>query len=85
MASSLRLMAEQNAIATEERKHRHEERPKQIQEEMNDRNMQRNTLAYTPMSKAYFHSKKREIMARRELFISNYAPTMGDEDDDYGL
>ncbi|KAB2611439.1 hypothetical protein D8674_019471 [Pyrus ussuriensis x Pyrus communis] len=31
---------------------RHEERAKQIQEEMNDRNMQKNTSNYTPMSKA---------------------------------
>ncbi|KAB2622681.1 hypothetical protein D8674_024863 [Pyrus ussuriensis x Pyrus communis] len=43
MTSSLRLMVEQNAFATEERKHRHEERAKQIQEEMANRNMQRNT------------------------------------------
>ncbi|KAM1142660.1 hypothetical protein ACFX2B_031270 [Malus domestica] len=85
MASSLRLMTEQNVIVMEERKRRHEERAKQIQEEMDDRNMQRNILEYTPMSKAYFDRKKREIMARRELFTSDYAPTMGDEDDDYGL
>ncbi|KAB2630524.1 hypothetical protein D8674_008043 [Pyrus ussuriensis x Pyrus communis] len=39
MVASLRLMAEQNVIAAEERNHRHEERAKQIQEEMDDRNM----------------------------------------------
>ncbi|XP_068317045.1 uncharacterized protein [Pyrus communis] len=85
MTSSLRLMVEQNAFATEERKHRHEERAKQIQEEMANRNMQRNTSEYTPMSKACFDRKKREIMAQQELFISNYTPTMVDEDDDYSL
>ncbi|KAM1535158.1 hypothetical protein ACFX1Z_014194 [Malus domestica] len=65
MMASLRLMAEQNVIATEERNHRHEERAKQIQEEMDGRNMQRNTSNYTPMSTTYFDRKKREIMARR--------------------
>ncbi|KAB2607187.1 hypothetical protein D8674_006904 [Pyrus ussuriensis x Pyrus communis] len=85
MATSLRLMAEQNAFAVEERNNRHKERAKQIQEEMDDRNMQRNTSDYTPMSKVYFDRKKREIMARRELFTSNYNPTMADDDDDYKL
>ena len=33
-------MAKQNAIVVEERKQRHEERTKQIQEEMDDRNME---------------------------------------------
>ncbi|KAB2625240.1 hypothetical protein D8674_016900 [Pyrus ussuriensis x Pyrus communis] len=74
MASLLRLMAEQNAIAAEERK-----------QEMDDRNMQKNTSEYTPMSKAYFNRKKGEIMARQELFTSDYTPTMADEDDAYGL
>ena len=85
MMSSLRLMAEQNALDVEERKRRHEEWAKQIQEEMDDRNMQRNTSEYTPMSKAYFDRKMGEIMARRELFTSDYTPTMADEDDDYIL
>ncbi|CAN6548408.1 unnamed protein product [Malus baccata var. baccata] len=84
MAASFRLMAEQNVIATEERNRRHEERAKQIQEEMDDRNMQRNTSDYTPMSKTYFDRKKREIIARLELFRSDYTPTMVD-DDDYSL
>ncbi|TQD83386.1 hypothetical protein C1H46_031031 [Malus baccata] len=84
MAASLRLMAEQNVIVAEEMSHRHEERVKQIQEEMDDRNMQRNTSDYTPMSKTYFDRKKREIMARRELFTSDYNPTIAaDDDDDY--
>ncbi|KAM1609639.1 hypothetical protein ACFX1R_023125 [Malus domestica] len=82
---SLRLLTEQNAIAAEEMNHRHEERAKQIQKEMDYRNMQRNTLDYTPMSKAYFDRKKREIMAQRELITSGYTPTMADEDDDYSL
>ncbi|KAB2626229.1 hypothetical protein D8674_017889 [Pyrus ussuriensis x Pyrus communis] len=50
MASSLRLMVDQNAFAAEEINRRHEEWAKQIQEEMDDRNMQRNTSDYTPMS-----------------------------------
>ena len=62
MASSLRLMEKKNAIAAKERKCRHKEWAKQIQEEMDDRNMQMNTSEYTPMSKAYFDRKKREIM-----------------------
>ncbi|TQE14309.1 hypothetical protein C1H46_000228 [Malus baccata] len=64
MATSLRLMAEQNAITVEERKWRHEEQAKQIQEEMNDRNMERDTTIMTPMSMAHFERKKRNIMAR---------------------
>ncbi|KAB2608626.1 hypothetical protein D8674_011794 [Pyrus ussuriensis x Pyrus communis] len=66
----------------EERNHRHEERAKQIQEEMNNRNMQRNTLDYTPMSKAYFDRKKKKIMAQRQLFTFDYTPTMADDKDD---
>ena len=65
MAASLRLMEEQNAFAAEEKNRRHEDRAKQIQEEMDDRNMQSNTSDYTPMSKAYFDRKKKE----------NYGPT----------
>ena len=82
VAASLRLMAEQNALEAEERKHRHEERAKQIQEEMDDKNMERNTTDYTPMSKAYFDRKKREIMHRRQLFNDDYTPTMADDEDD---
>ncbi|KAB2600085.1 hypothetical protein D8674_010356 [Pyrus ussuriensis x Pyrus communis] len=85
MASSLRLMVEQIAIAMEERKRRHKERAKQIKEEMDDRNMERNTKDYTLMSKAYFDRKKRGIMTQRELSTSDYTPTMVDEDDDYSL
>ncbi|KAB2595963.1 hypothetical protein D8674_031413 [Pyrus ussuriensis x Pyrus communis] len=85
MVSSLRLMAEQNAFVVEEMNYRHEERAKQIQEEMDDRNMQRNTSDYTPMSKTYFDRKKRKIMTQWELFTSDYTPTMADEDDDYSL
>ena len=59
VAASLRLMAYQNAIAVEERIRKHEERAKQIQEEMDDKNMERNTSNYTPMSKAYFDRKKK--------------------------
>ncbi|KAB2629070.1 hypothetical protein D8674_033865 [Pyrus ussuriensis x Pyrus communis] len=44
MTASLRLMEERNAIVVEERNRRHEEQAKQIQEEMDDRNMQGNTL-----------------------------------------
>ncbi|KAB2602852.1 hypothetical protein D8674_003857 [Pyrus ussuriensis x Pyrus communis] len=70
----LGFMAEQNVFAAE----RHEDRAKQIQEKMDDRNMQRNTLDYNPM---------KEIMARRQLFTSDYTPTMADDEDDvdYGL
>ncbi|KAB2632053.1 hypothetical protein D8674_028300 [Pyrus ussuriensis x Pyrus communis] len=84
IVSSLRLMAEQNVFSVEERNHMHEERVKQIQEEMDDRNMQRNTSDYTLISKTYFDRKKREIMAQ-ELFTSDYTPTMANEDDDYSL
>nr|XP_028950329.1 uncharacterized protein LOC114821599 [Malus domestica] len=82
VAASLRLMVEQNAFAVEDMNRRHEEQAKQIQEEMDDRNMQSNTSDYTPMSKAYFDKKKREIMARRQLFTFNYTPTMVDDEDD---
>ena len=61
---------------------RHEQHAKQIQEEMDDKNMERNTSNYTPMSKAYFDMKKKEIMARRQLFTSDYTPTMADDEDD---
>ncbi|KAB2597395.1 hypothetical protein D8674_000315 [Pyrus ussuriensis x Pyrus communis] len=60
VVASLRLMAEQNALEAEERKCRHEERVKQIQEEMDDKNMERNTSNYTPMSKAYFDREKKK-------------------------
>ncbi|KAM1877690.1 hypothetical protein ACFX14_039757 [Malus domestica] len=59
VAASLRLLAGQNALEVEERKCRHEKRAKQIQEEMDDKNMKMNTLNYTPMSKAYFDRKKK--------------------------
>ncbi|KAB2635904.1 hypothetical protein D8674_026438 [Pyrus ussuriensis x Pyrus communis] len=62
VAASLRLMAEQNAIDGEERNRRREERAKQIQEEMDDKNMERNTSNYTLMSKAYFDRKKKKIL-----------------------
>ncbi|RXH93408.1 hypothetical protein DVH24_013984 [Malus domestica] len=58
-------MAEQTALEAEERNRRHEERAKQIQEEMDDKNMEMNTLNYTPMSNAYFDRKKKR----------NYDPT----------
>ncbi|KAM2000420.1 hypothetical protein ACFX16_007728 [Malus domestica] len=82
VAASFRLLAEQNALEAEERKCRHEERAKQIQEEMDDKNMERNTSNYTPMSKAYFDRKKKEIMSRRQLFTSDYTPTIADDEDD---
>ncbi|TQD73006.1 hypothetical protein C1H46_041468, partial [Malus baccata] len=82
VAASFRLLAEQNALEAEERKCRHEERAKQIQEEMDDKNMERNTSNYTPMSKTYFDRKKNEIMSRRQLFTSDYTPTMADDEDD---
>ncbi|KAB2604274.1 hypothetical protein D8674_037565 [Pyrus ussuriensis x Pyrus communis] len=59
VAASLRLLVEQNALEAEERKCRHEERAKQIQEEMDDKNMERNTSNYTPISKTYFDRKKK--------------------------
>ncbi|KAM1021622.1 hypothetical protein ACFX2A_043750 [Malus domestica] len=65
VAASLRLLAEQNALKAEERKCRHEKRAKQIQEEIDDKNMEMNTSNYTPMSKAYFDRKKKR----------NYEPT----------
>ncbi|KAB2610834.1 hypothetical protein D8674_018866 [Pyrus ussuriensis x Pyrus communis] len=74
---------EQNALEAVERKSRHEEWAKQIQEEMDDKNMERNTSNYTSMSKAYFdRKKKKEIMTRRQLFTSDYTPTMVDDEDD---
>ncbi|KAM2689907.1 hypothetical protein EV1_043148 [Malus domestica] len=79
VAASLRLLAEQNALEAEERKCRHEERAKQIQEEMDDKNMEMNTSNYTPMSKVYFDRKK-EIMSRRQLFVTDYTPTMADDE-----
>ncbi|KAM1836243.1 hypothetical protein ACFX14_018194 [Malus domestica] len=82
VAASLRLMAEQNAIDAEEMNRRHEERAKQIQEEMNDKNMEMNTSNYTSMSKAYFDRKKKDIMIRRQLFTSDYTTTMVDDEDD---
>ncbi|KAB2621297.1 E3 ubiquitin-protein ligase ARI8 [Pyrus ussuriensis x Pyrus communis] len=83
VVASLRLLAEQNALEAEERKCRHEERTKQIQEEMDDKNMEMNTSNYSPMSKAYFdRKKKKEIMSRRQLFTSDYTPTMTDDKDD---
>ncbi|KAM2990264.1 hypothetical protein FF2_004131 [Malus domestica] len=87
VAALLRLLADQNAIVMEEGKRRHDERAKQIQEEMDDKNMERNTTNYTPISKVYFDKKIIIIiMTRRQLFISDYTSTMAnDEDDiDYG-
>ncbi|KAB2596898.1 hypothetical protein D8674_032348 [Pyrus ussuriensis x Pyrus communis] len=60
VVASLRLMIDQNALEAEERKCRHEERAKQIQEEMDDKNMERITSNYTPMSKTYFDRKKKK-------------------------
>ncbi|KAB2634989.1 peptidase YMR114C [Pyrus ussuriensis x Pyrus communis] len=51
VATSLQLMAEQNAIDAEERNRRHEEQAKQIQEAMDDKNIERNTSNYTPMNR----------------------------------
>ncbi|KAM0970089.1 hypothetical protein EV1_017988 [Malus domestica] len=82
VAASLRLMAEQNAIDAEEMNRRHEERAKQIQEEMNDKNMEMNTSNYTSMSKVYFDRKKKDIMIRQQLFTSDYTITMVDDEDD---
>ncbi|KAB2635170.1 hypothetical protein D8674_025704 [Pyrus ussuriensis x Pyrus communis] len=82
VTASLQLLEEQNAIEAEERKCWHEEWAKQIQEEMDDKNMKMNTLNYTPMSKAYFDRKKKEIMSRRQLFTSDYTHTMADDEDD---
>ncbi|KAB2616100.1 hypothetical protein D8674_022688 [Pyrus ussuriensis x Pyrus communis] len=66
MAASLRLMAEQTTLEVKERNSRHEQRAKQIQEEMDDKNMEMNTSNYIPMSKTYFNRKKKEeIMTRR--------------------
>ncbi|KAB2595055.1 hypothetical protein D8674_030505 [Pyrus ussuriensis x Pyrus communis] len=72
--------ANDNYAAQHER--RHEERAKQIQEEMDDKNMERNTSNYTRMSKAYFDRKKKEIMSRRQLFTSDYTLTIADDEDD---
>ncbi|KAB2619011.1 hypothetical protein D8674_014880 [Pyrus ussuriensis x Pyrus communis] len=49
VAASLRLLAKQNALEAEEMKRKHEEWAKQIQEEMDDKNMEMNTSNYTPM------------------------------------
>ncbi|KAB2600148.1 hypothetical protein D8674_010419 [Pyrus ussuriensis x Pyrus communis] len=72
VAASLRLLAEQNALEAKKRKCRHEERAKQIQEEMDDKNMEMNTLNCTRM----------KIMSRRQLFTFNYTSTMADDEDD---
>ena len=48
---------------------------------MDDKNMERNTSNYTSMSKAYFDMKKKEIIVRRQLFTSDYTPTMADDED----
>ncbi|KAB2598338.1 hypothetical protein D8674_001258 [Pyrus ussuriensis x Pyrus communis] len=72
VAASLRLLVEQNALKAEVMKRRHEEQAKQIQEEVNDKNMERNTSNYTLM----------KIMSRRQLFTSDYTPTMADDEDD---
>ncbi|TQD78866.1 hypothetical protein C1H46_035597 [Malus baccata] len=58
VSASLRLMSEQNALEAVQRKCRHEERAKQLQEEMDDKNMEGNPSNYTPMSKAYFDREK---------------------------
>ena len=71
----MQLMAEQNAIAEKERNRRYEEWAKQIQEEMDDKNMERNTSNYTPMSKAYFDRKKKrnyELTAVVYLWLYSY-------------
>ncbi|XP_050102128.1 uncharacterized protein LOC126582161, partial [Malus sylvestris] len=81
VAAPLRLLAEQNALKVEEMKCRHEEWAKQIQEEMDDKNMEMNTSNYTPISKAYF-DRKNKIMSRRQLFTSDYTPMMADDEDD---
>ncbi|KAB2634525.1 hypothetical protein D8674_039976 [Pyrus ussuriensis x Pyrus communis] len=65
VAASLRLLEEQNALEVEERKYRNEEQAKQIQEEMDDKNMEMNTSNYTLMSMTYFDGKKKK----------NYEPT----------
>ncbi|KAB2630712.1 hypothetical protein D8674_008231 [Pyrus ussuriensis x Pyrus communis] len=83
MVTSLRLMLEQTALEAKEGNRRHEERAKQIQEEMDNKNMEMNTSNYTPMSKAYFDRKKKEeIMTQPHLFTSNYTSTMTDDKDD---
>ncbi|KAB2611030.1 hypothetical protein D8674_019062 [Pyrus ussuriensis x Pyrus communis] len=82
VAASLQLMAKQNVIVAEEKNSRHDERAKQIQEEMDDKNMEKNTSNYTPMSKAYFDRKKKDIMTRRQLFTSDNTPTMTDDEED---
>ncbi|KAB2600307.1 hypothetical protein D8674_010578 [Pyrus ussuriensis x Pyrus communis] len=46
------------------------------------KNMERNTSNYTSMSKTYFDRKKKEIMSRRQLFTSDYTPTVADDEDD---
>ncbi|KAB2625748.1 hypothetical protein D8674_017408 [Pyrus ussuriensis x Pyrus communis] len=68
VTASLRLMAKQNVFAAEERNRGHEERAKQIQEEMDDRNMQGNTSDYSPMSKAYFDKKKKKKKKKGKLW-----------------
>ncbi|CAN6563863.1 unnamed protein product [Malus baccata var. baccata] len=45
-------------------------------------NYERNTSNYTPMSKAYFDRKNKDIMTRRQLFTFDYTPTMADDEDD---
>ncbi|KAM1141193.1 hypothetical protein ACFX19_041892 [Malus domestica] len=77
-----RKIAKQNAFAVEKMNCSHEKQVKQIQEEMDDMNVQRNTSDYISMSKAYFDRIKRDIMTRRQLFTSDYIPTMADDKDD---
>ncbi|KAB2616929.1 hypothetical protein D8674_012798 [Pyrus ussuriensis x Pyrus communis] len=82
VAASLRLLAELNALEAEEMKCRHEERAKQIQEEMDDKNMERNNSNYTPMRKAYFDRKQKRNYEPTAVVSSNYTPTMADDEDD---
>ncbi|RXH94156.1 hypothetical protein DVH24_016223 [Malus domestica] len=76
MASSFRLIEEQNAIVVEERKRKHKEQAKQIQED-NNRNMERDTTNYTSMG------KKGNYDPTGIVSTSDYTPTTITNEDHY--
>ncbi|CAL9030054.1 unnamed protein product, partial [Prunus brigantina] len=54
IVSALRTLAEQTAKAEEDKRKRYEQMDQQRQEEMDERNMARNTADMTPNSKEFF-------------------------------
>lgn len=72
IVSALWTLAEQTAKVEEDKRKRYEQMDQQRQEEMDERNMARNTADMTPNSKEFFEGKKRAIRERhrsRELSV----------------